>query len=58
MKVSNIEKMIIGIICLMITIMIIAVVSFVNTINEAGGLTNVIIQAGKEINSIAAEIDK
>ena len=58
MKVTKIEKIIMGVICFMLIIMITCFTSCVMLINKAGDIDKVIIEEGKKVKNIVNEISE
>jgi len=57
MKITKIEKAILGIIAVIILFISVAVAYTVNAIYEAGGVKATIVEAGKEIKDIVEQVD-
>ena len=53
---TNIEKVIIGMIATLVLLLIISVIGVLNAVEEEGGIRQAVVNAGKEIKSIAQEI--
>ena len=57
MKITNIEKVIIGVMGFLILMMSATCVYTVKALDDAGGIKQVIIDSGKEIKDIKKEIN-
>ena len=57
MKITGIEKCILGMIIILIVGLVFSVYQTSKAVSDAGGIKNVIIDTGKAIKSIAKEID-
>jgi len=55
---TTIEKAMIGVIVGAIILFVVSVNSCMNVIEDAGGMKNIIIEAGKEVKDMAREIGK
>ncbi len=55
---TTIEKVTTGVTIVSIILFIVSVNSCVNEIEDAGGISGIIIEAGKEVNRISNEISK
>lgn len=58
MKLSTTEKVAIGAICALLVVFVTSVTVTVQTIKEAGGLSQVLIQLGKEGKHVFEEVAK
>jgi len=55
---TSIEKVILGVICVIFVAMVLGATYTISAVEEAGGMKAVIIEAGKEIKDIGEQIAK